>query len=267
MINKLIILAILATSPTALAQLKAVMVDESGVVQRPANFWSANSQASYNRHDVTFANLLVQTNDGGIANMTNSQLSISLQSTNATSRGAFRVMDIANGRPSAGVGTAWANDSHAFWIVMDCVARGTDVFRSVGGNDTAGTNIAAYPTQRAVGFEMGLAGESGGTGTNRVRLIAHNGTSSTNGPWVNVGTWFDRYTIGVLHNKSSGEVRLVVGVNSAPPALNTNATITGGPTNNGATSDSAWEIGMFSTQTNASAAGVSIYSAWLDVTD
>jgi len=267
MILKLLILVLLASASTGLAQLKAVMVDDSGVVQRPQNFWSANSQSSDNRTDATFANLATRQSGNGIAILTNSQINVALSDTNADSISAVRLMATANARPNAGAGTLWNSDSHAFWIVFDCIPRGSDTFRVVAGNSAFSTNIASSPITRAVGFEMGLAGENAGTGTNRVRLIAHNGTTLTNGPWVNVGNWFDRYTIGVLQNKSTGEVRLMVGVNSSAPSFITNAAISGGPTNNAGNGEGAWEVGMFSTQTNSGAAGAGIYAAWLNVTD
>jgi hypothetical protein len=266
MILKRIAFILLALASTCAAQLKSVMVDDSGVVQRPVNFWNANGQLNPNRRSVTFANLATHTSDSGIANATNSQASLSLESTNANSSASIRLMQVANGRPTSGGGTMWANDSHAFWCVIDVVPRGTDVLRFVAGNSAFNTNYAIYPTNRAVGFEISLAGESGGTGTNRLRLIAHNGSSASNGPWVNIGTWFDWYTIGVQQNKTNGEVRVSVGVNGAAPTALTNATMTGGPTNNAANGLSTWEAGMFSTQTNSGGAGAGIYSAWMEVT-
>jgi|688.fasta_scaffold632398_2 hypothetical protein len=267
MILKRIALILLALASTCAAQLKSVMVDDSGVVQRPVNFWNANGQLNANRRNVTFANLSTHTSQGGMANVTNSQASFTLESTNANSSASIRLMQTANGRPSAGAGTIWAGDSHAFWCVIDVIPRGTDVLRFVAGNSTVNTNYGIYPTNRAVGFEISLAGESGGVGTNRLRLIAHNGSSATNGPWVNIGNWFDWYTIGVQQNKTNGEIRVSIGLNGLSPTLITNATIMGGPTNNGAAGLSAWEAGMFSTQTNGSGgAGAGIYSAWMEIT-
>ena len=195
MILKRIALILLALASTCAAQLKSVMVDDSGVVQRPVNFWNANGQLNANRRNVTFANLATETNGNAVSQVTNSQVTLTLQATNASSRAAVRLMQTANGRPAAGTGTAWGGGSHAFWSVMDAVTRSSDVFRFVAGNNAQNTNYGDYPTNRAVGFEISLAGASGGVGTNRLRLIAHDGSSVTNGPWVNIGNWVDWYTI------------------------------------------------------------------------
>jgi hypothetical protein len=270
MILKRIVFILVALASTCAAQLKSVMVDDNGVIQRPTNFWAANATALVNPfvnvRFVTFANLSTQAEDDASVAVTNSQARFDLEATNATSKAAIRLLQNANSRPSSGAGIVWGNNNHTFWSVIDVVPRGTDVLRFVAGNNEQNTNYAIYPTNKAVGFEISLAGESGGTGTNRLRLIAHNGTTATNGPWVNIGNWFEQYTIGVQHNKTNGEVRVSIGVNGSSPAVNTNATIMGGPTNNGAGGLSTWEAGMFSTQTNAGGAAGGIYSAWMEVT-
>jgi hypothetical protein len=267
MILKRIAIILLALASTCAAQLKSVMVDDSGVVQRPVNFWNANGQLNANRRNVTFASLATSTSQGGIAEITNSQASLDVESTNSNAFASIRLMQTANGRPSAGTGTIWGSDSHAFWCVIDVVPRGTDVLRFVAGNSAFNTNYGIYPTNRAVGFEISLAGESGGVGTNRLRLIAHNGSSATNGPWVNIGNWFNWFTIGVQQNKTNGEIRVSIGVNGSSPTLITNATIMGGPTNDSAIGLSTWEAGVFAPQTNGSgSSGAGIYSAWMEVT-
>jgi hypothetical protein len=133
----------------------------------------------------------------------------------------------------------------------------------LGNNWPSATNIAEYPINRAIGFELSKSGGS----TNQVRLIAHNGTTNTNGSWVNIGTEDQRFWIGVEQNKTNGEVKLYIGLNSATPTNNTNATIFGGPTNNAGQNLSAFDVGLFTTNTNANTAYFSVYGAFIDVID
>jgi hypothetical protein len=198
----------------------------------------------------------------GNANATNSIVSASIEATNSSGKAAVRLIRDVNSRPPAGVGTGFGGDSHTIWTRLDVLPIG-GVIRAVLGNNVAqATNIAEYPTNRAIGFEL-----NDNNGTNQVRLIAHNGTTNTNGSWVNIGDVFQRYWIGVEQNKTNGEVKLYVGLNSATPTNNTNATILGGPTNNADINLSAFDIGIFTTNTNTGSIFFYLHSAFVDVTD
>jgi hypothetical protein len=163
----------------------------------------------------------------------------------------------------AGNGTLFGSDSHTAWVRIQAVPRSGTARVVVGNNTFFATNIAEYPTNRAIGFELTDAGGD----TNQVRLIAHNGTTNTNGPWVTIGDIFQRYWIGVEQNKTNGEIKLYVGVNAATPTNNTNATISGGPTNNAGGGLSSFDAGIFTTNTNGISIGVNVYSAFVDVVD
>jgi hypothetical protein len=297
--NKLITLVffLVVSSVYAQTNLRTVMTDTNGVVQRPTNFivtnrivsvatngtvanptnfWTANSNSInsvvasvtstnnqiFNRTASSMADLSTDTINGAIT-VENSVVSSSIGATNASGKSAARLISGVNARTPAGVGTQFGGDSHTFWTRLESVPRDGTV-RVVLGNTTTGTtNIAEYPTNRAIGFELSDAGGD----TNQVRLIAHNGTTNTNGPWVAIGDLFQRYWLGVEQNKTNGEVKLYVGVNAAIPTNNTNATISGGPTNNAGSTQSSLEAGIFTTNTNAGSISVNVYSAFVDVVD
>jgi hypothetical protein len=271
---KFLIALFMVVSVSAIAQtnFRTVMSDTNGVIQRPTNFWLANSNSInaiigfndriFNRTTATFADLL---NDSinGTATISNSIITTTISGTNASGKAAVRLIRDVNSRGAAGVGTIFANDSHTIWTRIDSLPSHGTVRVVLGNSIASTTNVAEYPTNRAIGFELSDAGGE----TNQVRLIAHNGTTNTNGPWVNIGNVFQRYWIGVEQNKTNGEVKLYVGLNSATPTNNTNATIFGGPTNNAGNLLSGFDVGVFTTNTNAQGAFFSVYSAFVDVTD
>jgi hypothetical protein len=255
---------------------RIVSVETNGVVANPTNFWTANSNSInsvvasvastnnqiFSRTVSSIADLSTHTINGTVT-VDSSAAIASIAATNSSGKAAFRLIRDVNSRIPSGVGTLFANDNHTFWIRLEALPRNGTI-RAVLGNTTAGTtNIAEYPTNRAIGFELSDAGG----GTNQVRLIAHNGTTNTNGPWVNIEDVFQRYWIGVDQNKTNSEVKLYVGVNSGIPTNNTNATITGGPTNNAASTQSSLEAGLFTTNTNAANINLYIFSAFVDVID
>ncbi len=125
------------------------------------------------------------------------------------------------------------------------------------------TNIAQYPTDQAFGFEI----EKSTGDTNRIRLIAHNGSTNTNGPWVNAGTIFQNILISVKQNKTNGEIQLYLGINSPTASIVTNATIFGGPTNSAPNQKDAVDIGLFRTNTNSTGSYFSASRVWVEVTD
>jgi hypothetical protein len=255
---------------------RIVSVNTNGAVSNPTNFWTANSNSInsvvaassnvndniFNRTTATFANLLVDSVNG-TATVSNSIITTEISGTNVSGKAAVRLIGSVNSIGPSGLGTRFANDSHTIWTKIEAIpSHGT--IRVVLGNVLSSlVNVAEYPTNSAIGFEISNAGGD----TNRVRLIAHNGTTNTNGPWVNIGTIFQRYWIGVEQNKTNGEVKLYVGLNSATPTNNTNATISGGPTNNAGQNLSGFDVGVFTTNTNANGAFFNVYSAFVDVTD
>ena len=255
---------------------RIVSVNTNGAVSNPTNFWTANSNsintiistASYfndrffNRTIPTFANLLTE-NINGILQVSNSIIATEISGTNASGKTAIRLGRDVNSRGAAGLGTLFGSDSHFIWVRFEAIPSHGTVRAVLGNNWPSTTNIAEYPTSRAIGFELS---KSGGI-TNQVRLIAHNGTTNTNGSWVNIGTEDQRFWIGVEQNKTNGEIKLYVGLNSAAPTNNTNATIFGGPTNNAGQNLSAFDVGLFTTNTNANTAYFSVYGAFIDVID
>jgi hypothetical protein len=255
---------------------RIVSVETNGVVANPTNFWTANSNSInsvvvvspylsdrvFNRYITTFANLRTDVVNGSVS-ATNSFANAGINATNSSGKAALILKSAINNVAPAGVGTRFGADKHFLWIGMDFLVRENGLLRVVlGDNQNSSTNIAEYPTNRAIGFEITESG-----GTNQVRIIAHNGTTNTNGPWVAVGDFTQRYLIGVEQNNTNGEVKLYVAANAAAPTNNTNATITGGPTNNAPNAFSALSAGLFTTNTNAGNISFNISSAFVDVVD
>lgn len=259
---------------------RIVSVDTNGAVATPSNFWTANSNSInsvvssisssftpvdyvYKVQQYFFGNNTIESNNATI-NDANSSLLISIASTNSNAVGAVRLIANVNSRSAAGLGTLFANDSHTAWFRLESVPRENGLARFVlGAPSNPNTNIATYPTNRAFGFELkGLGGD-----TNGIRLIAHNGTTNTNGPWVAIGDIFQDYIIGVRQNKTNGEISLFVGLNQSSPTINTNATILGGPTNNADNLQNALEVGLFATNTNSISISLQINAALVEISD
>ena len=295
------LLFVLGFSAQAQTNLRTVMVNTNGVVQRPTNFiatnrivstdtngsvanptnfWTANSDSInsvisnsstfggidliYKIQQSFFEGLTTETLNGSVVS-SNSTVNLSISGTNSNGIAAIRLIGLVNSELPQGVGTLFGSDSHASWIRFSATPRENGLVRFVLGRTFAGvTNIAEYPTNSAVGFELRSLS---GSATNEIRLIAHNGTTNTNGPWVAVATLFRRQTIGVEQNKTNGQVRLWVGEGASRPVVNTNATISGGPTNNAPENNSALGVGLFTTNTNAAGIGIDVFSALVEITD
>jgi len=258
---------------------RTVMVDSNNTVQRPTNFWSANSNSInavvgnaetfggidliYKIQQSFFSGLTTETLSGS-ASASNSIVMLLIAGTNSNAIAAIRLIDRVNSETSQGSGTLFGSDSHTAWIRFEANPQQNGLMRFVLGNSSAkSTNIAEYPTNRAFGFELRrLSGD-----TNEVRLIAHNGTTNTNGPWVAVATIFRRQTIGVEQNKTSGEIKLWVGESASRPSVNTNATINGGPTNSAGASERTLEAGLFTTNTNSGSIAFNIFSSLVEIVD
>lgn len=241
------------------------MADSNGVVQRPTNFQGNFGQDSAWTVRASFANLATQVDAVSTVTLTNSRGSVSIAATNTVALAAMRLISAVNARGPAGTGTVFSTTGNIAYVQLDATPRASGLLRVVLGNfSSVSTNIAAYPTNRAIGFELSSVP---GTETNRVRLIAHNGTNSTNGPFVNIGDVFQRYVVGVKQTRGSESLQLLVGVNGASPAINTNATINGAPLVNAPGGHDAFDFGITTSTTNNGAVGATVYSAWVEVTD
>lgn len=265
----------------AQTNLRTVMVGTNGVTQKPTNFWTANSNsinavvvagsASFTPSDSVyrvqqyfFGNNTKESNNSTITDI-NSNLSIGIAATNTNASGAVRLIGDVNASGTGGGGTRFANDSHTAWIRLEVLPRENGLMRFVLGlQNNPSTNLASYPTNHAIGLELRSLS---GSFTNEVRLIAHNGTTNTNGPWVVIGDVFQDYTLGVSQNKTNGQTRLFVGVAQNAPTLNTNATISGGPTNNGIGLRSALEVGLFTTNTNNGSINLRVDASLVEIAD
>lgn len=251
----------------------AVMSDTNGVLQRPINFWTANSNSINSvvgnvsgfdvanfvsrYHIATFANLATQTNGSATASVTNSTAALSIPATNTNAVAGMRLIQEVNSRGAAGVGTAWGQANHSIWFRVGVTPSFNGLMRAtLGHNFASATNIGSVLTNRGVGIEVNSTNS-----TNlQVRLIAHDGTNSTNGPWVAMSDIFQRFSVGIAH-KTNGEVNLYIGTNYGTPAINTNATISGGPTSSGVGGNHALDFRIEATNTNSYNAGATIYSA------
>lgn len=252
---------------------RIVSVDTNGAVANPTNFWTANSNSinsvvsNISGFDpsifvskyrmATFANLATQTSGSATASATNSTAALSIPATNTDAVAGMRLIQEVNSSGSAGVGTAWGQANHSIWFRLGVAPSFNGMMRATLGHDfVSATNIGSPLTNRGVGVEVNSTNS-----TNlQVRLIAHNGTNSTNGQWVAMSDIFQRFTIGIAQ-KTNGEVNLYIGTNYGTPAINTNATINGGPTGNGPQNNHALDFRIEATNTNSYSAGAAIYSA------
>lgn len=300
-----LIIVLGAVSALGQTNLRTVMVNSNGVVERPTNFISTNGIVTANTTNgsvltpTNFWNNVVPTNfwatngsnivstlglglagnqttqramlapgllntatNGGAVYISNSIVTVQSAATNATSASAVRLMAQAGSRAPNGSGTLWASLNNEFWVTGQYAMAGTNNrIRVVVGNDeNTQTNVAVYPVNKAVGYEV-LVDTNADI---RIRLIAHNGTSATNGPFVSLspaGDIFQRYTIGVKVNKTNGFCSLFIGTNSFAPVEVPAAQIVG-PTNNGDGGDAAFDIGAFNTETNSIGANAIVIDAY-----
>jgi hypothetical protein len=175
------------------------------------------------------------------------------------------MVEAVNAMGTAGTGTDWTDEMH-FYMNLDGIVRLTNtgsVWRTVIGGYTFGasSNIAEYPTNKAVGLEIQSFGGPAII-TNRARLIAHNGTSATNGEWVVIGDVFQKFNILIKHKGTNGVIELWHSQNWNQPTNNTNATLTGGPTSSAVGAFQAWDAGYFQPNTNAGNSGLTIWRAY-----
>lgn len=285
------------TAVQALGQtnLRTVMVNSNGVIEKPtnfnsanrfvitdsnngsvlypSNFWTNNASAilsvigSLDQLDpptqraVLGTGLASMVTNGGTVSLTNSYAKLTTPSTNASAFAALRLMAEAGSRNPNGVGTTWASFNNEFYVTAQyAMNTESNKFRVVVGNfQYSSTNIATIPTSHAVGYEVMVD-------TNDdllVRLIAHNGTTLTNGPFVSLapnGDIYQRYTIGVSVNKTNGVCSLLIGTNSLPISVISAAQIIG-PTNNASGNYDSFDIGIFNAETGGIGGNVQITDA------
>lgn len=258
----------------AQTNLRTIMADTNGVVQRPTNFWIVNSNsinsiinAAFSSafspsifvlkyKNATFANLLSQVSGSATASATNSIAIFSIPSTNTNAISGLRIIRDIDSSWAGGTGTAWGKANHSIWISFDIATSLNGFARmTLGHNSSLTTNIGAELTNRGVGFEINST-----NGSNlQIRLIGHNGTNSTNGPWIAISDIYQRYTVGI-EQKTNGNVNLYIGTNYGNAIINSNASISNGPTTTGSGGNHALDFRLESTNTNSYNAGSYIYS-------
>ena len=149
------------------------------------------------------------------------------------------------------------NNGFSAFVFLSAWSRSNQVLRFVVGHDLSDP-IGQYPTNRAVGIEFS------GDGSLSARLIAHNGTTATNGPLItglgNVP--YARYDLYAVRYYPNGTVELY---KSSERGAFTNiaaATITGGPTNNTATTFAGAVDVAYDSGTNAAPASAATRIQW-----
>lgn len=301
LITSLAIALFITVCASAQTNLRTVMVDSNGVVARPTNFiqtngfvtvnttnsvvnsptnfWSANasnintvisnqvltfSSFPYSIRQSFFSDSTQIVTNAAIY-VTNSYVNTFINGTNTNAFAGIRLIAHVNAELSQGAGTLFNVDSHTVWIRMENnLSTGSNaITRVVLGNDSyQPSTVGAYPTNiPAIGFEISAIP---GTATNQIRLIACNGTNSTNGPWVTIDTIFRKFTVGVQQTKGTNLVRLLYGGSMNAP---TNISqINGGPTISG-NGNSALDMAVIATGTNPANLSAILYSALVEMAD
>jgi len=158
-------------------------------------------------------------------------------------------MEGINNSGSSGGNNMFTSGFTAF-VFAAMWSRSNSVLRFVVGHST-GDPIGQYPTNRAVGIEF-----SGDLDLS-ARLIAHNGTTATNGPLVSglKNTPYAVYALYAVRYYTNGTVELYRSDNRGAFTNIAAATITGGPTNNAAGGTVGAVDIAFDSGTNASPSG------------
>lgn len=178
----------------------------------------------------------------------------------AADAGSVAGVRIGRMEPSHGAafgGNNTWNTGFSAFVFLSAWSRSNQVLRFVVGHDI-NDPIGQYPTNRAVGVEFS------GDGSLSARLIAHNGTTATNGPLI-TGLRADpyaHYDLYAVRYYPNGTVELYRSVSRGPFTNIPPATITGGPTNNGSgftfgAVDVAYDNG-----TNVAAASATTFIHW-----
>jgi len=261
----------LLISSAAIAQTnyKTVMVDTNGVLYKPTNFWTANSvqlqtisiglgQTFSKSRVANFVDLLT-VNTNCTTGVQSGWFSSYAGGAVASGFSGTRLIRYVLGAPLAGGGLHWGALSYRATFDMGVtMSRTNNIARFLLG-DGIGTP-AQTPSVAGIGCEV-----RGNSGTNQIRLVAHNGTTLTNGTWVNLGV-ASRYIVSIL-SRTNGAVQLYVaeGNSGSIPAINTNATISGGPTSDGSASDANLSCSLTIGGTNASTSVLDVYAAGAEI--
>jgi hypothetical protein len=152
--------------------------------------------------------------------------------TNINGVGAVRLGFVNNydNQSSTGGNRMWS-DPFTAYVNIAFSGDSNSITRFVVGERTTSV-IGAYPTNRAIGFEVTHVGDANSAQV--IRLFAHNGTTATNGPWVTNFSTFgftDTALYAVSHN-TNGSVQLFRSIKRGAFTNVSSANITGGPTNN-----------------------------------
>lgn len=292
------LLLVLGFSVQAQTNLRTVMTDTNGVVQRPTNFivtnrivsvatngtvsnptnfWTANSNSinavvtnaatsdwvvqNFASIDwISVADSERETNNSSVGQLA-STLQMSIPATNSSGVSAIRMSRFPNYSPSTGSGIRW-QITNQFWVRLNAnLGTNGDIARVVLGNPQAAlTNFIGTFTTNGVGLEI-----TNNNGTNQIRLIAHNGATNIESSWIDASTTTGRLNVGVV--SSVGTVTLYQSANSLPIALVTNISITNGPTNSVGGNSGAFSAGIIATNTNASSRSLYVFDALLRATE
>jgi hypothetical protein len=157
---------------------------------------------------------------------------------------------------SAGANSMWSSGFSAF-VFTSVWSRSNQVLRFVVGHST-GDPIGQYPTNRAVGIEFS------GDAALSARLIAHDGTTATNGPLVTGlrNTPYAAYDLYAVRYYTNGTVELYRSVARGAFTNIAAATITGGPTNNALINTAGAVDLAFDSGTNAAPGSTATRPQW-----
>jgi hypothetical protein len=294
------LLILMASSAFAQTNLRTVMTDTNGVVQRPTNFiatnrivsvatngtvsnptnfWTANSNSINSvvsnsaAQDWTIANFASfdwinlrdseqETINSSIFGL-GSMVQLVVNGTNSSGTAAVRMARFPNYSPLTGSGIRFGITNSFFVRIAANPSTNGDIIRFVLGGTTIGTNyVQPLSTNGGVGFEI-----TNTSGTNQIRLIAHSGATNIESSWVNAATTAntERLNVGVV--SSVGNITLYQSRNSKPLELVTNIAITNGPTNNTGGDWAAFSGGIISTNTNSANRSLDIFDALLRATE
>jgi hypothetical protein len=256
---------------------RIVSVTTNGTISNPTNFWTANSNLinavvtnaavsdwvvqNFASIDwISVADSEKETNNSSVGQL-GSALQMSIPATNSSGVSAIRMSRFPNYSQPTGSGIRW-QIANSFWVRLSAtLGTNGDIARVVLGNpQAASTNFIGAFTTNGVGLEI-----TNNNGTNQIRLIAHNGSTNIESAWINAATDSGRLNVGVV--SSLGIVSLYQSANSLPVALVTNISITNGPTSGVGVNSGAFSAGIIATNTNSSSRSLYVYDALLRATE
>lgn len=254
---------------------RTVMVNTNGVLQKPTNFWTANSNSINSIISGTASIDWVLQNFAWIdwvvpalseKEQSNSDIftigssaQLIIPATNSSGVAAIRMARNPNFSEFTGTGIRWGITNSFFVRIITSLGTNGDIVRIIlGGPAFSSTNFVAPLTGNGAGIEL-----TNNSGTNQIRLIAHNGTTNIQTSWINAAsaTTSERINIGVV--SSVGTINLYQSSGSKPLTLVTNISITNGPTQNAGGDNVAFSAGIIATNTNSISRSLYIYDALL----